>query len=101
LRKEILPLTWSLMPAVESVRLSTTRLEREIALLRTAEALRLYGAAHDGQLPASLEKVTEVPIPIDPLWWRPFQYELRQGTATLEAQGHVYPGVRFTIKLSQ
>ncbi len=101
LNREILPLGRSLLPAVESVRLSVARLEREIALLRTVEALRLHGAAHDGQLPASLEEVTEVPIPVDPVWWQPFQYQLRQGTATLEAQERVYPAVRFTIEFAR
>ena len=83
------------------MRLSADHLEREIALLRVVEALRLYGAAHDGQLPASFEEVTEVPIPVDPVWWRPFQYQLGQGTATLEAEERVYPGVRFTIEFSR
>lgn len=101
LSREILPVGRSLLPAVESVRLSVARLEREIALLRTVEALRLYAAAHDGQLPGSLEEVTDVPVPVDPVWWKPFQYQLRQGTATLEAQERVYPAVRFTIEFAR
>ncbi len=38
------------------------------------EAVRLYAAAHDGKLPASLDDVKDVPIPDDPVTGQPFGY---------------------------
>jgi hypothetical protein len=54
-----------------------------IATLRVIEALRLYAAAHDGQLPKQLSDITEVPIPDDPVTGLPFEYELVGGKARL------------------
>jgi hypothetical protein len=75
-----------LLPAINAARLAGVRLEQRVALLRTAEAVRLYSAAHDGGLPANLSEVTEVPIPLDPLNGEPFAYELLDGTATLQSR---------------
>jgi hypothetical protein len=58
--------------------------DRKIAALRTIEALRLYAAAHGGQLPDRLAEVTAVPMPIDPVTGRPFEYTRKGDTATLE-----------------
>ena len=48
----------------------------KIAALRCVEAVRLYAAAHDGQLPASLEDVKDVPLPLDPVHGKPFEYRV-------------------------
>ena len=42
------------------------QLERQIALLRHVEALRLYAAGHDGKLPARLSDIP-VPLPVRPV----------------------------------
>ena len=55
---------------------SRTRMDRRVAALRCVEAVRLYAAAHDGKLPASLDDVTDVPIPMDPVTGKPFGYRL-------------------------
>ena len=47
------------------------QLERQIALLRHVEALRLYAAGHDGKLPAKLSDIP-VPLPVDPFTGKPF-----------------------------
>lgn len=73
-----------LLPALESVRDAQVRLEREIASLRVIEALRIYAAAHDHQLPAKLADITEVPIPPNPATGQPFIYRLENNTAILE-----------------
>ncbi len=57
--------------------------ERRLALLRAIEALRIYAAAHDGQLPDSLDQVTAAPVPLDPGSGKPFQYHRDGATATL------------------
>lgn len=61
------------------------RLERDLAILRCVEAIRMYGAAHNGQLPPSLDDITEVPVPLDPFYGHAFTYELRDGMAILES----------------
>ncbi len=59
-------------------------LERRINLLRCVEAVRAYAAAHDGKLPASLNDVKDVPIPLDPVTGKPFEYKVAGGKATFE-----------------
>lgn len=61
------------------------RVHRRLAALRVIEAIRLHAARHDGQLPANLNQITEVPVPIDPLSGKPFQYAVDDGSFTLEA----------------
>ena len=74
-----------LLPAVHKVTEASAKLDRRICALRCVEAIRLYAAVHDGQLPARLAAITEVPMPDDPMTGRAFQYELAGGTATLTA----------------
>jgi hypothetical protein len=74
-----------LLPAVHKVTEASVKLDRRICALRCVEAIRLYSAAHGGQLPATLSAITEVPIPGDPMTGQPFQYDLSGGTATLTA----------------
>jgi hypothetical protein len=84
--------------------LSTRRLERQIDALRVVEAIRDYAARHDRQLPASLDAITETPIPVDPLTGQPFHYEVRADEATLSAEGFPAKGrviaeIRYRIKI--
>jgi hypothetical protein len=55
---------------------------RQIDLLRTIEALRMYAAEH-GRFPDKLEDVTAVPIPRDPYTNKPFEYSGGGGVAVL------------------
>ncbi len=98
---EILFVANMVMPAVKAVRTAVVRNDRQIAALRVIEALRLYAAGHDGELPGNLGQITEVPIPIDPVTGRPFAYQLRRDTAILE--GPPLPGapLRFEISLGR
>lgn len=82
---ERIPLAALLIPAVEKVFFSTTRIDRKIAALRCIEAIRLYGAGHDGKLPGALSEITEVPIPIDPVTGKEFEYRVEEGKAVLAA----------------
>ena len=79
--REILPIAALTTPAVQQVSNAVVRTDRTIALLRTVEALRLYGANHDGRLPEKLSDITEVPIPLDPLNGQPFGYQGVSGNA--------------------
>lgn len=62
------------MPALYRIGHLQTRLDRDIAILRTVEALRLEAAHNGGQFPQALSDITRVPIPRDPLTNKPFVY---------------------------
>lgn len=81
-----------LLPAVHKVSDAGVKLDRRLCGLRCVEAIRLYAAGHDGQLPATLAAITEVPLPSDPVTGRAFQYDVSGGTATLTAPppGHSF-----------
>jgi hypothetical protein len=74
-----------LLPAMEKVIFATTRIDRKIAALRCIEAIRLYVGGHDGKLPAALNDLTEVPIPVDPVTGKDFEYKVDDGKAVLSA----------------
>ncbi len=77
-----------LVPSVSAAHLSEARLDRRVAALRTIEAIRMQAAADNGELPASLDKVTIVPVPIDPVTNRPFDYRVEGESRLLSAPGH-------------
>lgn len=62
------------------------RLDRQVAILRVIESLRLYAASHDGALPGSLSQITEVPVPDDPATSKSFEYHLTGNSAVLAAE---------------
>jgi hypothetical protein len=73
------------IPRVLRTRYELERPDRHAALLRTIEALRDYAAHHGGQPPQSLEQITDLPLPIDPVTDKPFEYHLMGRIATLDA----------------
>ena len=95
-----------LISSFHKVRRSHARLEQRIALLRCVEGLRMYAAAHKGKLPAALADVP-VPLPVDPINGRPFNYSVKDDTAIL--RGTPPPGqekvaffnVQYEIKIVQ
>ena len=90
-----------LQPSVAACLTAQVRLDRRIAAIRTIEAIRLHAAAHDGQLPESLDQITEVPIPDDPATGKPFEYH-REGAAALLVAADVGvrspPSYRLTVR---
>lgn len=58
-------------------------LKRKIAALRIVEAVRHHLATHDGEFPASLDEIDDVPIPIDPMTDEAFIWKLDGDTAIL------------------
>jgi hypothetical protein len=80
------------MPAMSAAYRSFTSLEQRIAALRCVEAIRDYAANHDGNLPASLDAIVDLPIPLDPMTGQPFHYTVDGRTVTLT--GGVLPGDR-------
>jgi hypothetical protein len=95
-QREIVPLASLLLPGIRSVQSAIARNDREIAVLRTIEALRMYAAVHDGRLPEKLSGLS-VPVPIDPLTGQPFDYELRDDTAVIK--GPPLPGLVLNLEI--
>jgi hypothetical protein len=81
--RETIPLASLLMPAIRSVSLAQARADREVAVLRVIEALSMDAAAHEGRLPRQLADITEVPLPIDPVTGKSFEYSLSAEGAVL------------------
>jgi hypothetical protein len=81
-----LPETWPfhelLCPPIEKMRLATVRQDRKIAALCCIEAVRMNVAAK-GKLPASLDDIADLPIPLDPVTGRSFEYRAKGDTFTL------------------
>jgi hypothetical protein len=80
-----IPIAATFLPATIKVYSASTRIDRRIAALRCVEAIRLYAAAHEGKLPATLADVKEVPIPTDPMTGKGFDYKVNGDTATISA----------------
>ncbi len=75
-----------LMPALAKTCAAQVRLERWVAGLRAAEALRQYAAAHEGKPPTKWNDITAVPRPLDPVTGNGFDdfYHMKDGRAVLE-----------------
>ena len=93
----MIPFASILLPAIKAAHLAGARGERSVAVLRVVEAIRLYGAAHDGNLPEKLSDITEVPMPIDPTTGEPFVYQRAGKIAVLESPGGERHGLRYEI----
>ncbi len=82
-RDAIFELT-ELIAAVPQALAASDRADRQLAMLRIEEAIRLHAHAHLGELPKSLEAINEVPIPLDPLTGKAFLYRVEKGAAIVE-----------------
>ncbi|MGO8752377.1 MAG: hypothetical protein ACLQNE_41085 [Thermoguttaceae bacterium] len=80
-------LATTLLRAVGAAHKSNARVERRRAALCCVEAIRLYAGAHEGRLPANLDAIHEVPIPINPVTGKSFLYHVEGQVAVLEADG--------------
>ena len=97
--EEPLPVCYEYFPAVQAAHTAFARLDRRIAELRLFEALRLYGASHDGRLPKRLEDIG-LPIPIDPITGKPFEYRLEGDVAHVEGPTLVSTRCRYEIRMA-
>ncbi|MBM4000742.1 MAG: hypothetical protein FJ297_14595 [Planctomycetes bacterium] len=84
LKTGALPLANILFPAIEAVGFAPIRLERAIAATRAVEAIRAYAASHDGNLPATLADITDLPIPPDPMTGAPLVYRVEGDHAVID-----------------
>ena len=86
----------SLLPAVMAVQTAAARCEQNVAMMQTVEAIRMYGEANGGRLPATLDELP-VPAPIDPFTGKPLDYRVHGRRAILT--GHEMPGIRYRLVL--
>jgi hypothetical protein len=80
-----------LLPRVVKLRQTQAQLERQIAMLRFVEALRLYAAEHHGKLPAAASEIA-LPLADDPFTGKPLEYALEGPSAHIRA--HQLAGAR-------
>jgi hypothetical protein len=69
----------------ERVRLLMNRLDRNAAVMRCIEALRIYASAHDGRFPNELSDITQVSALDDPVMQKMIIYRRTGSKAFLEA----------------
>ena len=74
---------YMMLPAGGQVLRAHARIQRDIDAMRVIEAIRMH-AAQTGSLPASLDEIKVVPVPVNPATNKPFSYTLKAGTATLD-----------------
>jgi len=80
----------AIFPALDHAYLTQAKLDRNIAVLRYVEAIRMYAAQHEGALPQTAAAITQVPLPIDPVTGKNFTYTRKGDTALIE--GAAPPG---------
>jgi hypothetical protein len=80
-----------LVPGVLRVRQRSAALDQRVAYLRVIEAIRLYAHDNGGRLPASLDDI-KLPLPIDPVTGKPFEYTVRDGGVAVLHGGNPIPG---------
>jgi hypothetical protein len=75
------------------------RPDRTLAALTDVEAIRSYAAAHDGQLAASLSRITDTPTLDNPRTGKPFNYSVQDDTATLSDTETTDFPLKYTIRV--
>jgi hypothetical protein len=73
------------LPGVGKVRQAQARLDQRIAYLQIMEGIRLHTLKNGGSLPAKLAEI-KLPLPLDPVTGKPFQYSVEKGLATLHGE---------------
>jgi hypothetical protein len=92
-----------LLPALNKVRDNQMRLDWQLNALQAVEAIRLH-AAETAKLPASIDEITVVPVPKNPVTNEDYVYRLDGDTAVLElpaSDGFPNVAYRYEIKLAQ
>ncbi len=94
-----------LLPALRRAGFQGVKIDRRVAALRCVEAVRLYAASHDDELPRSLDDVTQVPIPLNPVTGEPFNYQVFADKAVLWApvdpQEKVERALRYELSIAR
>ena len=91
-----------LFPAVQAARSAQARIDWQLRAMQVVEAVRMHAAA-SGALPASLNEIDVVPIPINPATNQPYAYHLDGDKAVLDlpfSDGFAGIAWRFEISLA-
>lgn len=103
-RMESLVISQVLLPLIQRVKQSQSRLDQRVAALRIIEAIRLYADSHQGKLPATLSDI-KLPLPIDPATGESFTYKVEGDTAILFGQSLMIGNPQYTreyrLKIAQ
>lgn len=83
--------TGSVLPAVEMAYEAEVRVETQLQMLRTIEAIRMH-IAETGSIPESLDQIKVVPVPNDPQTDKPFEYRITETHVELVAPDVLYSG---------
>jgi hypothetical protein len=75
-KRDTFPL-YFLIPSVSKVFDGHCRLARRLAALRCLEAIRMHAKENNGKPPAKLEDITLVPVPMDPVTGKSFDYSVK------------------------
>ena len=75
----------AMVSAVAKVKGTQARLEQRIAYLQIIEAIRLHAFKNNGSLPTKLTDI-KLPLPVDPITGKPFEYTVEKGVATLHGE---------------
>jgi hypothetical protein len=97
--QEIIPVASHALKALRGTRNAIARNDRQIASLRVFEALRLHAGANGGRLPERLSDITIVPLPVDPVTGKPFEYRLADGKALLSGPPLPHAPLRYEITM--
>jgi hypothetical protein len=91
-------LVWGLGFGVPKVMAAHARLEQRLAMLRIAEAVRLDAVKNGGKLVASLNDLS-VPVPVDPVSGKAFEYKVNGITALLSGKEALPPSVHYRYEI--
>jgi hypothetical protein len=69
----------------DGTRLTSKRLDNILNGLQCVEAIRLYAATHDGQLPENLSDISQIEVPKDVVSGKAFEYRRTSSGATLQS----------------
>ncbi len=101
LRREAIPMAAVLLPAVRQARRAQYRLQSNIRGLMALEAIRMHAAENGGALPKTLDEITVVPVPINPMNNKPFDYRWDGNEAVLIIENDPnIPSVWWEIRLT-
>jgi hypothetical protein len=87
-----------LLPATQAIQVAHTRHLQQTNTLRVIEALRIYAAEH-GHWPEQLDEIKAVPVPLDPVTNKPFDYSVKDGVARINLSSFHVPPVRYEVTL--
>lgn len=86
----------SMMVSLTGAKKASIRMQQNLAIIKAVEGIRMYGASHQGALPADLSQLP-VPATLDPATMAPLEYRVDGATATLRTAS--VAGIRSEISI--